>query len=190
MRKPTVLFLIVGMLALSGCASGTPEAQTAAPTYTQPTTQAPTDPQSPTQVTLDQSLLLPTGPTDSGDSLTLGESGAVRRNYSVAFNDVRYITSAAQLPADEAFAKYDDAYFATGALLLVTETVNNGSVQVSVESVAVSDGVATVTLAHSLQGDMVTPVMTTWLIWVEVEPGLELQWELANPAMDSDAVRE
>ncbi len=124
--------------------------------------------------------------TTAGEPVAFGTVGSTRMTYSTAVSSVRYVTSAAQLPQNEALAAYDDAYFATGALLLVMETVSS-SVQVGIESITALNGTASVKLSHAQPGENTNPTITVWLIWVEVEQGLNYQWTVENPAMDSTA---
>lgn len=171
-----------------------------AQTEPQPTEPAETQPQptEPEQTQPEQTEPEPTQP-DSGSALqpavpqpgetttlTLGNSGAVRVTYSVNVSSVRYITSAAQLPDYPELAGYDDAYFETGALILVMESVSSSSVRVSIGSVTLNDTTALVTLTHEGTGDVSVPAMATWLVWAEVEKDLHYSWEVANPALDSN----
>lgn len=177
--------IVTGLLCLllCGCVKSPDVPATNAPAQTQDA------PITPTQVT-GNPLIRPTRPGLSGSILELGKKGGERRNTTAIVSNVRYITSQDQLPESDSLSQYDAAYFETGALILVLETVNSGSVLVEIESVTVSDSTASVRLSHTPQGDMGIPAMTTWLVWAEVAPGLELEWVLENPAMDSDVSRE
>lgn len=156
-----------------------------APTEPQPTEPAPTEPQ-PTQPD-SGSVLQPTVPKDEEKTtLMLGNSGAVRISYSVNVSSVRYITSASQLPEYAELAAYDDAYFETGALVLVMESVSSSSIRVGIESVELTETHALVTLLHEGSGDVSVPAMATWLVWAEVEKDLSYTWEVVNPALKSD----
>ena len=126
------------------------------------------------------------GEAQSGGDITLGQTGKLKITYTVDRNSVRYITSASQLPDYEELKGYDDAYFQDHALILVMETVTSGSVNVDIESVAVDGGIAAVTLSHEMPEGMTTAVMTTWLLWAEVETGLDYEWVLTNPAVPSE----
>lgn len=119
------------------------------------------------------------------DAVEFGGGGSVRVDYTTNISSVRYITSADRLPNNEALAGYDESYFETKALLIVYETVSSGMVQVGIESISVSGGDAVVTLSHENVGQVGTPVVTTWLVWAEVEQWLDLSWTVANPAMES-----
>ncbi len=189
MKRLLALILALTVLTLWGC---TQEPATNGPTtqnQTQtPTTEAAVSPpaQQPSQP---PAHIPPTRPRPK-DTLPLGKAGSVRIDYTIPVSSVRYITSVEQLPKNDAFAAYDHAYFETAALVLVTESVTSASIRVAIESVTLSEGVAHVTLLHESQGDVSTPAMTAWMIWAEVEPGLELRWEVDNPAMDSEINRE
>lgn len=84
---------------------------------------------------------------------------------------------------------YDDAFFKDHALVLVQESVSSGSVEVGIESVSLkADHTAVVTLTHQGpgEGQVGTADMATWLLWAEVDTGLEdYQWTVANPALES-----
>lgn len=124
--------------------------------------------------------------TPSGRALSIDGAGKLRITYSGDYNSVRYVTSASALPDYEELKQYDDAWFETHALVLVIETVGSGSVDVGIESIYVDNGTATVTLSHELDGAG-TADMAAWLLWAEVETGLDCQWAIANPALESDA---
>lgn len=127
-------------------------------------------------------VTFPIGGEENG--LTLGRTDRVRIGYNGNARSVRYITAADQLPDHEAFAGYDEAYFENKALVLVTETVGSGSVELDIASIV--DGV--VTLSYDLHGDAGTADMATWLVWAEVEAGLDYDWSLAGSGPDSGAV--
>lgn len=157
------LWLCVFCLLFPGCKS-TQASQTDAPLptgQTQPTTTAPTVP--------------------SGD-ISLHNPGKLRIPYTTKRSGVRYITDASQLPDNAVFDKYDDAFFQNKALLLVTETVSSGSMQITIDSVSVNGSSAAVHLSRSMPGDVGTADMATWLLWVEVDAGLDLDWHVANPS--------
>ena len=123
---------------------------------------------------------LPIVEQETGESISFGETGCVRVTYNSNTSSVRYITSVEQLPDHEALAAYDEAYFAEKALIVVYETVSSGSVKVGIESI--ENGV--VTLFHDLPGDVGTADMATWLLWAEVDAGLDYEWTVANPAVE------
>lgn len=136
------------------------------------------------------SQLQPTGTSaavqEPVPTVTFSQVGSTRVDHTINISSVRYVTAASQLPANEALAAYDDEYFETGALLLIYETVTNSGIAVGIDSILVSDGVASVTLTHDNQGGVSTPVMTTYLIWAETEQGLDLKWQVENPAVESE----
>ena len=170
-KRAFAVFLSV-CLILGGCArSGGQE------TGTQPAGSHA--PQSPS------GNVLATDPRQDAGRLAFQNTGSVRVTYSTNISAVRYVSSADQLPGNEALSGYDDAFFETRALILVYETVSSGSIKVDIESIALSEADAVVTLTHEAQGDATTPVMTTWLVWAEVDRGLELNWSVANPAVES-----
>ena len=63
------------------------------------------------------------------------------------------------------------------------------TVEVGIESVSLkADHAAVVTLTHQGpgEGQVGTADMATWLLWTEVDTGLEdYQWTVANPALES-----
>lgn len=188
MKRMLCIVLCAAML-LCGCQSAalTPDETRATEKVTEEMTEKTTE-----QVTEEMTrpevemetpgLTLPI--TGREDGLTLYRTDRVRIGYNGNVRSVRYITAVDQLPDHEAFAAYDEAYFADKALVLVTETVGSGSVEVDIESVV--DGL--VTLSYELPGDVGTADMATWLIWAEVEAGLDWEWSLAGAESDSGAV--
>lgn len=124
----------------------------------------------------------------AGEPVSQDKQGKTRITYSGNESSVRYVTSAADLPGYSGLEQYDDAYFEEHALLLVTESMTSGSVEVGIESVSVTDTVGTVTLYHGgpTIGKDNTDDMATWLLWAEVDAGLECRWTVANPALKSD----
>ena len=66
------------------------------------------------------------------------------------------------------------------------ETVSSGSVQLEIGGIYRDGDTATVKLNRAMSGDFGTADMATWLLWVEVDAGLELTWKLENPAMKPD----
>lgn len=179
MNTKALLPLLLVLVLLAGCVQTDPAPSTTAvpPTSESAAGTQETTPWEPTTPAT-------TVPAQIGDDLTLNATGSARHNYTTAVSFVRYITSADQLPQNEALAAYDDSYFETGALVLVADTVNSGSVTVSIEQITVTDGEAHVVLAHEASGDMGIPAMTSWLAWAEVAPGLELTWILDNPSTE------
>lgn len=178
-------------LVLTGCqASGRGDATNdALGGQTQPSTATTVGTQStqPTAVVTlpDHDLGIQNGKSD----LTIGKTGKVRLEYSGVRSSVRYITSPEQIAQYDALGEYDEEFFREHALILVMETVTTGSTDVGISGVRLDGGVAAVTLSHGFSNDAATTVMTTWLLWAEVESGLEYQWVIANPAVASDAQR-
>lgn len=124
-------------------------------------------------------------PPELQTSVKIQKQGKVQVSYTINLSSVKYITSAAALPDHEALADYDDAWFSDHALVLVYETVSSGSADVSIASIKVSDGAASVVLSHTPNGSGTT-VMTTWLLWAEVDAGLSYDWSVDNPALESN----
>ena len=179
MKKITCLLLTL-LLLLTGCRAGSgsettdaPDQTTVAPTVT--TVPPETD---PPEVTLPETEPPVTTLPPMEGSLGFANPGKVRIGYQGSRSYVRYITSADQLPDEEALAGYDAAFFAEHALLIVVETVSSGSMQLELSSVTVSGSEATVTLSREMPGDVGTADMATWLLWAEVEKGLNYTWTL------------
>lgn len=133
---------------------------------------------------------------DTGDgtvredgSYVPGQVDRLRLTYNGNVSSALYVTSAAQLPDYPELSAYDDAFFKDHALVLVQESVSSGSVEVGIESVSLkADHAAVVTLTHQGpgEGQVGTADMATWLLWTEVDTGLEdYQWTVANPALES-----
>ena len=133
---------------------------------------------------------------DTGDgtvredgSYVPGQVDRLRLTYNGNVSSALYVTSAAQLPDYPELSAYDDAFFKDHALVLVQESVSSGSVEVGIESVSLkADHTAVVALTHQGPGEgQVGPAdMATWLLWTEVDTGLEdYQWTVANPALES-----
>lgn len=116
-----------------------------------------------------------------GTNLIFSDVHTQRIGYSGLRSNVVYVTSTAQLPKLEVFAKYDAEFFREHALVLVTDTVGSGSVRVGIERITVSGNTAYVTVSRNLPGEVGTSDMATWYIWAEVETGLSLQWKVTNP---------
>ena len=178
MKKMICAALCAGVL-LCGCA---PSAVVSDPTTVTDPTEATVEviELEPIEVTMP---VLFTEPATEGD-VEMGQTGCVRITYTNNVSNVRYVTKVEELPDYEALAKYDAAYFENKALLVILETTGSGSVQVGVASIA--DG--TVTLSHEMSGDAGTNDMATWLLWAEVDQGLEGNWKVANPALANTAV--
>lgn len=125
------------------------------------------------------------GGDTSGDPVSQDAQGKERLTYRGNESSVRYVTSPDQLPDCEALQKYDDAYFRTHALILVTESVSSGSVEVAIKAIEKTEEGYAVVLSHGdPQKDQAgTADMATWLLWAEAEQGMEGTWTVANPAL-------
>lgn len=128
-----------------------------------------------------------TAENPEGTELVIDDTGKVRIDYTVNRSSVQYITSASMLPDYEELKGYDDAYFQDHALVLVIETVSSGSAKVGIDSIFVDGVNASVVLSHEMPDGMGTADMATWLLWAEVETGLECEWSVANPAIQPKA---
>lgn len=127
----------------------------------------------------------------SGDAADQIVQGKTRITYTGNESTVRYITAASQLPDNEELDKYDDAYFQDHALVLVTESVNSGSIDVAIDSIRQTDQGNVVVLRRSFPAGSQagTSDMATWLLWAEVDAGMEGEWSVENPALPSSAVK-
>lgn len=128
----------------------------------------------------------PTMEQEQGTELVIGETGKVRLSYSVNYSSVKYVTSVSELPDCDGLEAFDDAYFQDHALLIVIETVSSGSVDTGIQSAMADGSSAVVTLYHETKSGVVTADMTTWLLWAEVDKGLDYSWTVSNPAVESD----
>ena len=122
----------------------------------------------------------PMAGNEGGLELAFANPGKIRILYQGNLSYVKYITSVEQLPDTEVLADYDAAFFETKALLIVVETVSSGSVQLELDAIRVSDGNASVCVKRTMSGDAGTTDMATWMLWAEVDRGLEYTWTLAN----------
>lgn len=183
----TLLFLLS---LLAGCK---PSTQNAAPEETDNTETTAGQTAAATEISpeaVEVTVPKEIGITGAGESdIVIAATGKLRMTYSGNVSSVRYITDPSQLPDHEELKGYDEAYFREHALILVMETVTSGTVQVDISGVTVEDGTAAVQLSHEAQGDLGTTVMTTWLLWAEVEAGLDYKWTVENPAVKSEAER-
>lgn len=181
--KKMICFALACMLLLTGCraaASGTtPPETTLEPTV-------PTTEETQSQVTTFPSLPEGTFGIDpilgelEGELLPFENAGKVRLNYEGNRSYVRYVTSVEDLPPEGSWTGYDEEYFETKALLIVVETLNSGTVQVELESIIVDGDTAYVNVSRTMDGDVGTSDMATWMFWAEVEKGLEYDWTLLN----------
>lgn len=132
-----------------------------------------------------------TEPTNTRPVLTNGVEhevlGSCTVTYSVDISQVKYITSADGLPNYEELAEYDDAWFTDHAMLVIMQTVGSGNTVVKLESIEQEDGVASITLEYASGGALGNANTTTWMLWVAVERDLDYTWQIANPAVESDA---
>jgi hypothetical protein len=169
--KKMICKLLVALLLLTGCQTAAP-AETTAPAET-----------SPILIQEDSTVPIQTMPNlviggVEGEELAFCNPGKVRIGYSGDRRSVMYITDLDQLPDEEALKGYDEAFFEKSALVIVVETVGSGSVQLELESVRISDGVATVTLSRTMPGEVGTSDMATWMLWAEVDKNLDYEWVL------------
>ena len=134
---------------------------------------------------------IPKGGLSEPDGISTGfeNGGSLRIAYNGNISSVRYVTSVSQLPAYPELQKYDEDYFREHGLLLVMETVSYGNSAVEIQNIRLEGETGYVTLSHVSPGDVATTVMTTWLIWAEVEQGLPEIWMVENPALPSHAER-
>ena len=181
--KKLICLVLSLMLLLTGCrsagpASGDPATQ---PSESETSASVNTDPTETTEITQPTTAILP-----ADAPVTMGKTGKLRIAYTGNRSGVLYVNDPAQLPDYPELAGYDEAYFQEHGLLLVTETVTSGSVNVEIQSILVENGVATVTLNHKMPSGLGTADMATWLLWVEVDAGLDYTWNLANPAVKPD----
>lgn len=123
----------------------------------------------------------------AGTKLDFTEGGSDRIPYTMNQSWAVYVTSAEELARYsgecEELENYDDDFFKSHALLLVTESVNSGSTEVGIEKISRVDDEITVTLSHTA-AENGTADMATWLVWAEVECGLEdCRWQVGNAAL-------
>lgn len=182
----TILAALLLASALGGCASDSGEepANTSEPAVeTVDVTQIPAE---SVEATVPKDGLIK---EEEEHGLTIGATGSSRVDYAGNISSARYITSADQLPAYSQLQGYDDAYFQEHALLVVMETVNSGGVTVSIESIELEGSKALVRLSHQTAGDVGTTVMTTWLVWAELDAGLDYSWSVKNSAVRDESQR-
>lgn len=180
--KKLICLLLSLLLLLTGCRSAGPARSDAANQPSESETTQATEPSWDTGPSQDTTVIRP-----ADAPVTMGQTGKLRIAYTGNRSGIRYITDPSQLPDYPELAGYDEAYFQERGLLLVTETVTSGSVNVQVQSIVVENGVAIVTLDHKLPTGLGTTDMATWLLWVEVDAGLDLTWVLSDPALKPDA---
>lgn len=124
-----------------------------------------------------------------GEPVEISAQGSARLTYNGNESTVRYVTSVSELPSYQPLSQYDDAFFQDHALVVVTESVSSGSVDVKIDSICCTDTQNGVVLYHSApQDDQAgTNDMATWLLWAEVDRDIQGAWTVANPALTSDA---
>lgn len=170
--KKLICTVLALLLVLTGCKG-------AGTSATSPTDAQPQELSAPTQAA--SGLLPETVPASLKEGeLPFENAGKARLAYQGNRSYVRYVTKVEDLPPECSWEGYDEAYFETKALLIVVETVSSGSVQLELESIRISDGTASVSIKRTMSGDVGTADMATWLIWAEVEKGLECTWTLEN----------
>ena len=174
--KKMICALLVLMLVLTGCQAPVGETTPASETAPAPETQATTFPTLPESGFHSDPVL----GTLEGEELPFENAGKVRLTYEGNRSYVLYVTSVDQLPKEGSWTGYDESYFETKALLIVVETLNSGSVQVDLEAIRVNGDTASVHISRTMAGEVGTADMATWMLWAEVEAGLDLNWVLAN----------
>lgn len=196
-KLSALLALIFSLCLIVGCGkekgdvpASTLGSEPTEASMTSPTT-APTTPPAPTETQRETGTDVVVGSEDAsnavGGAIEITGVNKKRIPYTGNRSSVVYITSASELPSYSELAQYDDAYFEEYALVLVTETVSSGSMDVDILSVNINSTTATVTLYHEAPSDAAsTADMTTWLLWAEVEGGLDCQWVVENPALEPD----
>ncbi len=167
--KKTALLLLVLCLILCGCQSSLPRETLAGPGTSMPTGPSLTVDPEPSRVL---SFYAPNG---------------AYRSYDTGVPcGVQYITSPAQLPDRKEFQPYDEAFFQSKALVLVTELVNNGGVTVSIDTITYEDDTATVKLAYLQKPGDATTALAVWTVWQVVDAGLEYRWQIDGADSESD----
>ena len=171
-----IIWLILVVLLLTGCQ--TPAAET---------TSAPETTAAPLEVTRPEEMTFPTIPavggipgTPEGDEIAFENPGKVRLTYTGNRSYALLVSRVEDLPDEEALKIYDEAFFQEHDLLILVETVNSGSVQLEIGGIYRDGDTATVQLTRTLPGDFGTADMATWLLWAEVEKGLDCTWTIGN----------
>lgn len=173
MMKRLFALILALCLLLAGCAPGG--------TATTDTTTNTTHPDIPDQTR---------GEPDIGIDVDFQVLGSVAMHHSVNISQVRYITSVSALPDNEELAQYDDSWFEDHALLLIYQSVSSGNVKVDVEKIKLDGTIANITLSYLPDGMLGSGIKVTWLMWLEVEKGLQYSWQVENPAMESDVATQ
>ena len=178
--KKMFCVMLAMLLLLTGCqaAGGETTPSTGA---TQPSTAASQSVET-TVPTLPEGTFNP-GPVIGGlegDELPFENAGKARLKYEGNHSYVRYVTKVEDLPPECSWEGYDEAYFETRALLIVVETLNSGSIEVELEAIRLDGDTASVHIKRTLNGEVGTSDMATWLIWAEVSREYDYNWVLAN----------
>ncbi len=168
--KALLIWMLLFCLLLAACSSDGPAGESSKPAETETGATMTT----PTR-----------GPADLGKTVKFELGGQCQVEYTVNMSAVHYIDSPDKLPRQEGLEKYDAAWFREHALLLVYETVRNSSMEVGIERIDLEEGCAGITLTHGPGENPGTTMMTTWLLWAEVERGLDYSWTVLNPAEES-----
>ena len=132
-----ILCLLLGLCLLTGCQSRELVDETVAETKPSADVSLPEE--------ADGSKL-------PGESLAFSNPGKARVPYTGIRSYAEYVTSPDQLPQEEVFKSYDQAYFENHALVLVMETVSSGSVQLELDGLYLQEGTVTVTLKRAMPG--------------------------------------
>lgn len=211
MKKKSYLGICCLCLFLAGCGSRdidgvsaviTGNDQNEESSYEEETEMKNTDKTAPWQDTsalepIAQGSRFVPGPSFPGESgagkegtpVAYGGTGKARTAYRGRENSAVYISSAEELKKyaeAEGLEKYDDSFFQDHALVLVKDTVNSGSVKIEIQSMKMDGDNIWITLSRS-SASMGTADMATWVLWAEVDTGLEgYAWKVANPASPSD----
>lgn len=170
------------LLLLSGCRASVEPADKPAENPGVEITPVPSE-------SVEITLPKPTMGEAVGETLPMTAGGSVRLTYTGNMSGVQYATSPEELPAIPELQGYDAAWFRENALILVTETVTGGSIQIGIQDIRLEGERAFVVLSREMQGDVGTTVMTTWLLWAEVDRGLAYSWTVENPALPPEGER-
>lgn len=178
--KKTIAILLAALLLLTGCQGAVNE-----------TTSVPETTETSPEMTVPETMTLPTIPTSDsisgtpeGEKISFANTGKTRIAYTGPRSFVMYVTSVEKLPDQEALKDYDEAFFAEHALLVVVETVTSGSVQLELGSIYREGDIAMVKLNRTMPGEVGTSDMATWLLWAEVSRDLDCSWFLDSGAKE------
>ncbi len=171
MKRIGMLFVLV--LCLTGCAAG------------RHTSDATTGREF-TRSTLPPRATVPTADIPmEAEKIAFRAAGKKRIPYTGAVSQIRCITSPEALPAG---VDYDADFFRDHALILITDSVGSGSVQVAIESISCTGDTAAVALSRKMSGNTGTSDMATWMLWAEVDANAAQNWILANPGANTGSV--